>query len=217
MTLNILGLKEDSQPFCQRVFLIFVETFLFNDHDQFPLLLSVTLHVALPRDPIRLDSSCRARFLSLCEQSDDGDFYSGISVSKEPAMVIITVKRIRVKKKNPNPRDKCTVLHSELLLQSGCVEQAWRWRGDDVRGSGWRGVASRWKLGESGKQNKELSPVDGFSDETVSIQLVYVRKFISEFTYQFKLDKISYRSNVEGWMCHIANDSIYLFPICSCS
>ena len=84
-------------------------------------------------------------------------------------MVRQGVTRVIIKVKNPQPKDKCTVVHSDLLLQSGCTEHEWRWRGQECRGLGDRGIAVRWKHGASGKQNKSILPSEGFSEDTVSL------------------------------------------------
>ncbi len=57
---------------------------------------------------------------------------------------------------------------SKITLLTGAANHAWRLRGGDEKGSGWRSPAITWKEGESGKQNKSLEPYDGFSSNTVS-------------------------------------------------
>ena len=74
-----------------------------------------------------------------------------------------------VKRKIVAPRTRSGVAFgAHIITRNGCAQHAWRMRGGDWKGTGRRSQARKWKPGESGKQNKAVAPLNGFSKNSVS-------------------------------------------------
>ena len=62
---------------------------------------------------------------------------------------------------------------STLVMRHGSAAKHWLYKGDDMRGTGWREPAKKWQVGESLKQNRFLLPTMSNSEDTVSITLQF--------------------------------------------
>ena len=74
-----------------------------------------------------------------------------------------------------------------IALRAGSAKKAWIWRGQDLKGTGWRAPAKPWPRGVSDKENKYLMPKKGFDTETVSNINIYLYFNCVQIAIEFSL------------------------------